>query len=675
MTKPAQDLFAAPLPFSGESKPATPSRPAQSGSTSYDASSIEVLEGLEPVRRRPGMYIGGTDERALHHLFAEILDNAMDEVIGGHATRVEVDVLPDGSISVSDNGRGIPVDPHPRFPDKSALEVILTTLHSGGKFGGDAYEASGGLHGVGISVVNALAEQLDVSIVRSGTLYTQTYKQGHAVTTLNQQPAGRRSRGTTVRFKPDATIFTRGTAFEPARLYKMIEAKASLLSGVEVRWRCDPSLLKEGSAVPQEGTLCFPGGLQDRLASVLKDKDVVTDSAFCGQALKRGQHGALEWAISWTTDFDGMVASFCNTIPTHDGGTHELAARMALLRALRSHAERVGNKRFANVTSDDVLRGIVMFLSLYMKEPEFQGQTKEKLASSEASKLVEGPLKDACDHWLASSPQQAARLIDALCDYADERLRARAERDLAKKVTTKRLRLPGKLADATQNGPKGLELFLVEGDSAGGSAKQARDRKYQAILPLRGKILNVASAADGKLQQNQQLLDLVQAMGCGTGKSFKLQDLRYEKIIIMTDADVDGAHIASLLITFFWLEMPELIHKGHLYLAVPPLYRLSDGKKTIFARDDKHKDQLIKEVFKNKKDIEIGRFKGLGEMMPQQLRETTMDPTNRTFLKVNLGEEPASSINTLIDQLMGSKADSRFRFIQERAQFAKEIDI
>ena len=658
--------------FSGAPAP-TPSKAPAPG---YSAAHIEVLEGLEAVRRRPGMYIGGTDERAYHHLFAEILDNSMDEAVAGWADRIEVAVDEDGYITVTDNGRGIPVDPHPKYPDKSALEVVLTILHAGGKFSDSAYKTSGGLHGVGISVVNALSEVLDVEVAREKTLWTQSYSRGLPQGPLVKVGPAPNRRGTKIRFLPDSQIFGDKMSVKPARIYAMARSKAFLRRGVKIQWRCAPSLV-EGTDIPADDILCFPGGLADRMAELAEKRALVTAEGFSGRVEREDGAGGVEWAITWSAngyggDADGFCQSYCNTVPTPQGGTHEQGLRAALSKGLRAYAEHTHAKKASQITAEDVLGGAGALVSVFIGDPEFQGQTKERLATPEATKLVETAVRDQFDHWLAGSPKEAAKLVEFAIERADDRMRRRKEKNVKRQTASRRLRLPGKLADCSRADADGTELFLVEGDSAGGSAKQARSRQTQAILPLRGKILNVASATADKISANQEISDLLLALGCLTGSKFKLEDLRYERVVIMTDADVDGAHIAALLITFFYRSMPELIHSGRLFLAQPPLYRLTQGSRTLYARDDAHREQLIRDEFKANSKIEVGRFKGLGEMTPSQLKQTTMDPAVRTLARVVIDENDMPTLEALVETLMGKKPEARFKFIQDNATFVTE---
>ena len=648
------DLFA-----SGSAQPAD----------NYDASAIEVLEGLEPVRRRPGMYIGGTDARALHHLAAEVIDNSMDEAVAGHATRIEVTLETGNRLIVADNGRGIPVDPHPKYPGKSALEVILTTLHSGGKFEGKAYSTSGGLHGVGVSVVNALSTETIVEVAREKKLYRQSFAKGMATSPLQEVGAAPNRRGTTVSFTPDLEIFGSDARFSAERLYKLARSKAYLFAGVEIRWRCDPSLAGDG--VPEQAVFQFPGGLADHLNEQLAGRECVTSPHFAGRQDFPDGQGSAEWAVAWPVWSEGPSESYyCNTIPTPDGGTHEAGLRAALTKGIRAFADLVGQKKAKDIIPDDVFNGVELMLSVFIRNPHFQSQTKDRLTSLEAARFVEAAVRDHFYHYLADNMDRGRALLGAILERMDERLKRRAEREVKRKTATsaRKLRLPGKLTDCANDDADGTELFIVEGDSAGGSAKQARNRKIQAILPIRGKILNVASATADKIRANQEIADLQQALGCGTRDKWAEDALRYERVIIMTDADVDGAHIATLLMTFFFQEMPELVRRGHLFLAQPPLYRLTAGSKSAYARDDAHRAELERTEFKGKK-VEVSRFKGLGEMNPQQLKETTMDPLSRSLIRITLPSEyqDRQPVRDLVERLMGKNPEHRFQFIQSRA--------
>ncbi|MEO9296614.1 DNA topoisomerase IV subunit B [Devosia alba] len=670
----AEDLFGAADPATSQpeaTRPA-PETPIVTPTTgSYSAADIEVLEGLEPVRRRPGMYIGGTDANALHHLFAEVIDNSMDEAIAGHASRIEVHLGADGYLTITDNGRGIPVENHPKYPGRSTLEIVHTVLHAGGKFDSKAYETSGGLHGVGISVVNALSDDMVVEVAREQQLYRLQFSRGIPVGGIQAMGRVNNRRGTTTRFHPDPQIFGETAHFSAARLFRMTRAKAYLFAGVELRWSCDETLVTDDA--PAKAVFHYPNGLKDFMTARIEGETRIVDDLFAGSHGKPGTQGAVEWAIAWTLG-DGGVSSYCNTVPTRDGGTHEAGLRSALLRGIKNYADLTKNKAAANLTAEDIFSQCNAMLSVFVREPEFVGQTKDKLASSEATRIVDTAIRDAFDHWLAASPNQAGKLLDWAVERADERMRRRKEKEIDRASATRKLRLPGKLADCTQTAAQGAELFIVEGDSAGGSAKQARSRASQAVLPLRGKILNVAGASREKMAASQLISDMIQALGCGTRDRYREEDLRYDKIIIMTDADVDGAHIAALLMTFFFQEMPKLIDGGHLFLALPPLYRISQGGKTLYARDDAHRLELMETEFTGKGKVDVTRFKGLGEMPFAHLRETTMSPKSRTLLQVKVRDD-LDATRISVDRLMGTKPEARFDFIQENAAFVTDLDI
>ena len=640
---------------------------------SYDASSIQVLEDMEHVRLRPGMYIGGTDDRALHHMVAEIIDNSMDEAVAGHATWIEVELHKNFHVTVRDNGRGIPVDMHPKFPDKSALEIIFCTLNAGGKFSGENYETSGGLHGVGASVVNALSDTMVVEVARNRELYEQRFSRGVPLAPLTKIGAAPNRRGTTVTFHADAEIFGKHK-FKPARLFNSIRSKAYLFSGVEIRWK---SQIDDGET-PMEATFHFPGGLADYLNETLGKSSTYADSPFSGTVdfnERFNTPGKVEWAINWTPSRDGFIQSYCNTVPTPEGGTHESGFWAAVLKGIKAYGELVNNRKASQITRDDLSTGGCALVSCFISEPEFVGQTKDRLATVDAQRLVENAVRDRFDNWLAADTKAAGAILDFVVLRAEERLRRRQEKETQRKSATKKLRLPGKLTDCTSKTRKGTELFIVEGDSAGGSGKGARNRVNQALLPLKGKILNVLGAASNKLSSNAEISDLCEALGVGVGSKFNIDDLRYDKIIIMTDADVDGAHIASLLMTFFFSQMRPLIDNGHLYLACPPLFRLTQGPKRVYCLDETEKDSWLEKGIGGKGKIDVSRFKGLGEMDAKDLKETTMDPATRKLIRVTIDEDIPGETGDLIERLMGKKPEKRFEYIQENARFVEELDV
>ncbi|KIN78025.1 DNA topoisomerase IV subunit B [Sulfitobacter mediterraneus] len=642
-------------------------------SKEYDASSIQVLEDMEHVRLRPGMYIGGKDDRALHHMVAEIVDNSMDEAVAGHATWIELELHENGHVTVRDNGRGIPTDPHPKDPSKSALEIIFCTLNAGGKFSGDSYETSGGLHGVGSSVVNALSDHLRVEVARNRELFAMEFSRGIPQSKLEKIGAAPNRRGTAVTFHPDPEIFG-SLKLKPARLFAMARSKAYLFSGVEIRWKCG----QDDGTTPQEASFHFPGGLSDYLNETLGGSTTYADAPFGGMVdfkEKFNTPGKVEWAINWTPSRDGFIQSYCNTIPTPEGGTHEAGFWAAILKGIKAYGELAGNRKAGTITREDLITGGCALVSCFIREPEFVGQTKDRLATTEAQRMVENAVRDHFDNWLAADTKSAGAILDFLVLRAEERLRRRQEKETARKTATKKLRLPGKLTDCTSKTREGTELFIVEGDSAGGSGKGARNRNIQALLPLKGKILNVLGAASNKLTTNAEISDLCEALGVGMGTKFNLDDLRYDKIIIMTDADVDGAHIAALLMTFFFTQMRPLIDDGHLYLACPPLYRLTQGAKRIYVADDTEKNYWMEKGLGGKGKIDVQRFKGLGEMDAKDLKETTMDPGTRKLIQVTVDEDEPGETGDLVERLMGKKPELRFQYIQENARFVEELDV
>ncbi len=642
--------------------------------TSYSAKDIEVLEGLEPVRKRPAMYIGGTDTNGYHHLLWEIVDNSIDEAINGHAKMVEVVLDKDGKgVTVIDDGRGIPVDMHPKFK-KPALEIIFGTLHAGGKFSSGNYKVSGGLHGVGSSVVNALASELDVTVWRDGVEYTQSFSRGKTTTKLKKGGKVRKG-GTKIHFRPDAQIFGEKASFDPSVVKERLEVKAYLHGGLTVRFRDDKS--------GDEQEFLHPQGLADYLPILVarRGKAVSHAQSFYFSRELPGDDAEppfrLEIALQWTESNDEIVRSYVNGIPTGSGGTHVNGLTSGIARAVRGFIETKNlAPRGVTLTGEDIREGMVALLSVYVQNPQFQGQTKDRLNNSEVAAQVEAIVRPALEQWMIENGSTGEQIVmRAILAARAREARREATQDVKRKgAISHRLNLPGKLADCSSTDPNDSELFIVEGDSAGGSAKQGRDRKTQAILPLRGKVLNAEQASSAKVLQNKELQDIVQALGCGMGPAFDESKLRYGKVFLLMDADSDGHHITTLLLTFFYRQLPGLIRGGHVYIAMPPLFRVDHGKETFWALDEAERDKILAKMPKNAK-VEISRFKGLGEMPAEELKATTLDKSRRRALRVTIDSELET--DRVLNELMGKDTQARFRFIMDRARetSADELDV
>ena len=639
---------------------------------SYDASAIEVLEGLEPVRKRPGMYIGGTDSKGLHHLVSEVLDNSMDEAVAGFATKIDIEFTSEDEISISDNGRGIPTDFHPKFPDKTALEVIFCTLHAGGKFSGKNYATSGGLHGVGVSVVNALSEKLTVEVVRNKVCYSQSFSKGIPLDKLKKIGEKKVNSGTKITFSPDRTIFNSDQFFSAEKIYELAKSKAYLFSGVTIDWKAPNLASNHSNKIPTAERFHFENGLVDLVKSSTELEYNITNDYFVGESgfkekFDPKEKGSIQWCACFNT-YNPIIKSFCNTIPTSDGGTHQSGFLNAIAKGFKSYLELIGDKKYSDINKDDVQEILSSSISVFVEQPQFVGQTKDKLSNLEVQKKVESIIKDRFENWLANDKARTLLLIENLRMRAEERIKNKKKKETLRKTPLKRLMLPGKLADCSISDKKGTELFLVEGDSAGGSAKQARNRATQAILPLKGKILNVVGSSNKKVYENQEIDDLCKALGMKLGSPNDTSGLRYEKVIIMTDADVDGAHIASLLIALFQTKFPKLIEEGHLFIAMPPLYKISNKNEIFYANSEEEKDEMLEKLRSSMNKLQISRFKGLGEMNPSQLKETTMDIKTRRLIQISLNLSILKETNELVDNLMGKNPEYRFNFISKNAK-------
>ena len=643
-------------------------------SKTYSAKDIEVLEGLTPVRKRPGMYIGGTDEAAYHHLVNEILDNSIDESVAGYAKEIFVKLINKNTITISDDGRGIPIEKHPK-KKRTALEVVMTTLHSGGKFNESVYKSSAGLHGVGLSVVNALSSKLNIQVTKNFKIYSQDYSKGKSLNKLKSKGKNRIKNGTQITFSPDPDIFGKNVIFNSEKIYELAKNKAYLQKGIKINWECKKELISRKSSIPSKETLLFSKGLEDFLKNEINQKNILHEKVCFQSGNLEDKKGKIEFALQFSKEKIKFSKAFCNTVYNMNGGTHDAGFRSGIAKSIRKYAKNKNNKIVSKATQDDIFDYTAYIISVYISNPEFEGQTKHKLSSNIIQKYCDSFVSSTFDEWLNRNPKAAKNIINLL----EEKIREKNIHDLNYSVERqsafRKIRLPGKLSDCSSDKIEDTELFIVEGDSAGGSAKQARNRINQAILPLRGKILNVKSSNTAKILANNEINNLLQALGCGRGKNYNKKDLRYEKIIIMTDADVDGDHISTLLLTFFISEMPQLITDGHLFLAVPPLYKLNISGKLIYAIDEFEKNKLLK--INKKAKIEISRFKGLGEMMPAQLKETTMNRESRKLIKVILPKQKPKlkKTNRLISDLMGKNADLRLKFISENANKNLSLDI